>query len=222
MSVRNTIVGLFLGLAAATLQAEVPEMRVYDIDIQYRNEIHDALWSLLSPPGGPFGVVKLLPTGQLLVASDAKTHEQIARVLKDIETGAPSKTPRITLRYWVLAGIDGRPPAKLPPMLDPVVDQLQAVHGELNYEIIDSVSVTGQSGSRSEVENSRLSVSQTVWTDGSSIDAQIEFAHKDQDTRQTITGSFSMGPGEFLVLSERTLDSDRKTLLFYVVHWPGN
>ena len=75
---------LLLGLGMTT--GALAEMRTYDVDARYRQEVYTALRGVLSPEGAksPEGRVQLLPTGQLLIDTSAEMHAQVAAVLESI------------------------------------------------------------------------------------------------------------------------------------------
>jgi hypothetical protein len=87
-----------------------------------------------------------LPNGQLLVEAPADVHEELANVLKAIAERAPksAETVRTTLQYWALAATAGAPDAdnqSLQP-LQPVLAQLERLHGPLGFEVADRAALT--------------------------------------------------------------------------------
>jgi hypothetical protein len=146
---------LALLLVAATASADTA---VYDLDAKNAKEIADALGRVLTAqcavvPNTVLNVnpnmckVELLPTGQLLVAAPAASQAQIATVIKAIAARDAAPAPRVTLQYWVIYGAPGKA-AAADASLKPhgaVVQQLERMHGDLGFSVLDSTSlVTGR------------------------------------------------------------------------------
>ena len=88
------------------------DLRTYDVDFQYRNEVYEALRNLLAHyPGtmttGSYGTVQLLPSGQILVNATPETLEQVDQLLRAIRARPAAATPRVSLRYWAVLGTRG-------------------------------------------------------------------------------------------------------------------
>jgi len=209
---------LLLALSAAA-QAEI---RAYDVDERYRNEVFEALESILGPrPGmGPAGKVSMLPTGQILVDTDPDRHTEIQGVLDAIAQSEPLEPPSVSLRYWVLSGMpaalyDGN---RLPPILADVAAELEAAHGDLDLSVIDSATLVGAPGFTAVSQSETLEISQNVKPAGSRINADISLqsAYLELHVRATLS------PGEFLVLGESPYrdENDQRGLVAFVVHWP--
>src|SRR5688572_29568249 len=78
------------------------DLKTFDVDPQYRQEIYAALQRILTPGGFPTqGRVEVLPSGQLLVNASAETLVQVEQVLQTIRNRPPAAaTPRANLSYW--------------------------------------------------------------------------------------------------------------------------
>ena len=89
------------------------DLKTYDVDPQYQQEIFTALRSVLEPQGLlPAGRVQLLPSGQILVNADADTLKQVEQVMQAVRTKSVAATPRVALRYWgVFAALTKSPDA---------------------------------------------------------------------------------------------------------------
>jgi hypothetical protein len=125
------------------------DLKTYDVDPQYRQEIYSALKQMLDPTGNPLvpsqGRVELLPTGQLLVNASPETIAQLDTVLQAIRTSAVAPTPRAQLRYWAVFGSRApaaQPPGTAPPnILDDVLAELERLHGELMFRVIGTAAL---------------------------------------------------------------------------------
>src|SRR5215203_1499284 len=75
------------------------DLKTYDVDPQYRQEIYAALQRILSPQGQPTnGRVELLPSGQILVNASPETLQSVEQVLQSIRNRpAAAATPRANL-----------------------------------------------------------------------------------------------------------------------------
>ena len=82
------------------------DLKTFDVDPQYRQEIYAALQRILTPGGFPTqGRVELLPSGQLLVNASPETLVQVEQVLQTIRNRpAAAATPRADLSYWAVLG----------------------------------------------------------------------------------------------------------------------
>jgi hypothetical protein len=88
------------------------DLRTYDVDPQYRQELYSALRSILDPTGitmKAYGRVELLPSGQILVNASPETLVQVEAVLQAIRARPVTPTPRAALRYWAVLGSRTRP-----------------------------------------------------------------------------------------------------------------
>jgi hypothetical protein len=244
----RTLAPLGLMLVVATAFADTV---AYDLDAKNAKEIADALGHVLlaqcisGPSNNPVTnqsmcIVELLPTGQLLVEAPAASQAQVAAVLKAIAARNAAPTPRITLQYWVIYGAPGKPSAAdaaLKP-LGAVVQQLERAHGDLGFSVLDTTSLTTQSGSSGGTRGGTLNVDQTPRASGDDLDltARLEFAPKPifPDLNVNLSVRVTIKKGEFVVLGERTaveihsgeqakdlpVDIRQKSgMLFFVVHW---
>jgi hypothetical protein len=240
---RLPAIGLLL-LISSNVFAEV---RVYDVDSQYRQEVFLALSKVLIPdptqvvgPSASYGRVQLLPSGQLLVDAGPQTHAQVEMVLKAIKARPTTAAPRVSLHYWAVLGVKpgtdvSRTPGgtQPPPGLQTVLSELKQYHGQLDFRVIGTAAVVTESGEPGGVEGKPLSVSQQAYVQGQSLSANIgiklsmrrdptafappEIEVGELEVRATVER------GEFLVLGESTQDGNGLVgTLFYIVHWPEN
>ena len=242
----HTLAPLGLWLVAATASADTV---IYDLDAKNAKAIAEALGHVLTAQcsSGPKDTVtnqamcrvELLPTGQLLVEAPAASQAQVAAVLKAIAARDAAPAPRVTLQYWVLYGIPGKPDAadaSLKP-LGAVLQQLERVHGELRFSVLDNVNITTQSGASGSSHGGSLNIDETVRAGGDDLDliARLNFAPRPllADLNVNLSVSVTIKRGEFVVLGERTAvevgrDEQNKNLpdvrqkpgmLFFVVNW---
>lgn len=234
---------LALVLVVGTASADTS---LYDLPAKNAKEIAEALGHVLTAqctsnngatnPG--MCRVELLPTGQLLVEAPAASQAQVAAVLKAITARSAAPAPRATLQYWVIYGAPGKSDASdgsLKP-LNAVVQQLKRVHGELGFSVLDTVSITTQSGTSGGSRGGSLNVNETLHASGDDLDlsASLQFAPRPLfgDLNVNLSVSVTIKRGEFVVLGERTavevqgepgkgdLDVRQKPgMLFFVVNW---
>ena len=99
-----------VALALLIATAARADLRTFDVDPQYQQEVFAALTDVLTPDPQQglimeaHGRVELLPSGQILVNADAATLEQVERVLQAIRSRPAEAAPRATLRYWAVLG----------------------------------------------------------------------------------------------------------------------
>jgi hypothetical protein len=170
-----------LGLAPAlVLSANAwADLKTYDVDPQYRQEIYSVLKEILAPQGQPTnGRVELLPSGQILVNASAETLEQVDQVLQTIRNRPAAPTPRADLSYWAVLGSRAsvaNPPGTAPPAaLNDVLDELRRLHGDLQFRVIGSAALATESGQPGRVSGMALEVEQTVYVQGDALNAEIE------------------------------------------------
>ena len=232
MRIRLAAIGLVL-LIASNAWAD---LRTYDVDFQYRQEVLMALRSVLVevpadtvPNAGRYGRVQLLPSGQLLVEAAPDTLEQVEQVIRAIKTHPVAPAPRVSLRYWVLIGTGAgvNAPAQnttpVPGMLTGVLDELKRAHGELTFRVLGTAAVASESGQPGGVNGVVLNVRQSAYMQGQTLNAQINLDLAPY--KSSIAVSATLARGEFLVLGENTLQFFGAGLdgtLFYIVHWPEN
>ena len=181
MLLRTLALGGFL-LAATAARAEI---QVYEVDAQISAEVvsalNDALQKQCAGIAGKQCSARLLPSGQLLVEAPTETHGQIAAVLKAVAAHRAGPAPRVTLRYWVVVGTAGAASAadakRAPPAaLQPVLQQLERVHGDLQFNVAGTAAVTsdGTSGAPAVANGGPLEVSQSARAVGDSLTASCQ------------------------------------------------
>ena len=210
------------------------EVRLYDAPPRNGDEIAKALATMLDfqCSGNVKCTARLIPTGQILIEAPAETHQQIADVLKAIASRDAAPTPRVTLRYWVVSGVPGKldDPAAL-KQIAPVVGQLKRLHGDLGLALVDSASLSTESGNFAKLGGSSpLEVEQNVRVNGRSLSADIKLEfHESHDEQPPFADelrvSATIEAGQFLVLGERAYRGSDQAgaplgTLFYIVHWP--
>lgn len=216
----------------AALHAEV---RIYDAPPRNGDEIVKALDTMLDAQckSAAYGCeARLLPTGQILIEAPAEAHEQIAEVLKAIANRDVPATPRVTLRYWVVSGVQGKADANQPGLkeLTPVLAQLERLHGDLGFTLVDSVTLSTESGNVAQLGGtSPLEVEQSVRVNGSSLSANIklefhELPEQEPPFADELRVSATIEAGKFLVLGERAYRGAGQSgtplgTLFYIVRW---
>jgi hypothetical protein len=206
------------------------DLRTYDVDFQYRQEVYSALRSLLWATtdtirvGNTYGRVELLPSGQILVNADTATLQQVEQLLIELRKHPPSQTPRVTVRYWAVLGtpsdLTANAPANraLPPVLGDVLAEIRRVHGNLAFRVLGTAAVTSESGQDGGVNGTPLNVSQTAHVQGDTLNAEIRMQLSPVGQLNVRT---SLKRGEFVVLGENTQQGgDLDGTLFYIVNWP--
>ena len=223
-------------LAASTARAD---LKTYDVDPQYRQEIYAALQSILSNNGPALGVtaqgrVELLPTGQILVNAPPGALEQVEAVLASIRSRPVQATPRVELRYWAVLGSRGTNAAargSTPPALQPVLTELESLQGDLTFRVIGSAALTTDSGQHGSVEGTVLSVAQTTYAQGETLSADLEIeVHSMLPTIDESLPAYAslevnatLKRGEFVVLGGSELQgAGLQGPVFFIVHWPEN
>jgi hypothetical protein len=170
------------------------DLKVYDVDPQYRQEIFAALQRILNPQGQPTnGRVELLPSGQLLVNASPDTLASVDLVLQTIRNSpAAAATPRANLNYWAVFGnrsAVANPPGTAPPSsLGDVLGELERLHGDLQFRVIGSAALATESGQQGQVSGMALEVEQTVFVQGDALNAAIDM---------TLEGRVAVPPAEF-------------------------
>ena len=221
----KTIIQLSLICLLLATSPVKAEMQLYDVNFQYRHEVYEALRAILeSDQAGKenYGKVELLPTGQILVDAPDQTQQQVARVIAAIDQHDNEPPPSVTLKYWVVYGGgsgNGTSSAVL-KNLKPVLDDLRKIYGDINFQVLDSLSLVSETGSRAHLSGRRLRVEQRIHFNENQINANIELAYHGPEP-QNLGVKVSLKRGEFLVLGESTIqDQDTVGQMFYVVSWP--
>jgi len=224
MKLRLTaLIGLFLLAGTA-----VADTVVYELDAKNAREIKEALNVVLAAqcqqPG--FGSnpnacrAELLPTGQLLVTAPDAVQQQVGGVLKTIAARNAAPTPRVTLQYWVIYGEARKPDAADAALkqLDSVVQQLKRTHSDLGFSVLDSASLTTQSGTVAKAGGGALQISERVSANADSVNVSLQLTFT---PAQALNLEVTIRRGEYLVLGERSAgEPDKPGKLFFVVHWP--
>jgi hypothetical protein len=221
------------------------DLKTYDVDPQYQQEIFTALRSVLEPQGLlPAGRVQLLPSGQILVNADADTLKQVEQVMQAVRTKSVAATPRVALRYWgVFAALTKSPDANRigsapPAVLNDVLSELRKLHGDATFRVIGTAAVTTTSGQLGQVRGTTLSVEQTAYVQGDTLNANISMELAGPllapPPGPIVTVPFGAGNvpfgnlrlsttlkrGEFVVLGENHVQAGQiDGPVFFIVHW---
>jgi hypothetical protein len=210
------------------------DLRTYDVDPQYRQEVYTALHDVLAPAGNSSptqGRVELLPSGQILVNAAPETLQQIEAVLQAIRARPVEATPRAELRYWAVLGNRGQngnaPGASPPNVLDEVLAELKRTHGDLSFRVIGTATLLTESGQPGNISGATLEIAQTTFVQGDFLNAIIGI-----NLEGTAEGGdrFPVGDlrvrtplrrGDFVVLGQSEVDEGGfDGPVFFVVHWP--
>lgn len=231
---------LFIALSLLISSSAWADLRTFDIEPQYQQEVFAALTDVLTPDPAQglimdaHGRVELLPSGQILVNASAETLEQVEQVLQAIRARSVASAPRASLRYWALLGASGQPAntantpgTPVPTALNDVLAELRRIHGQLTFRVVGAAALVTQSGQRGNVDGT-LSVTQMAHIQGDTLNADIEMV-LEGETPPPIVGRVELGSltlrtslkrGEFVVLGESQLQGGRfDGLVFYIVHW---
>ena len=220
------------------------DLKTFDVDPQYQQG------DLRGAPKDPrparlsatYGRVELLPSGQILVNASPETLEQVEQVLQAIRTRSVAAARRACdLRYWAVLGTraqcgaantigtTGRRAA-----LNDVLAELRRLHGDLTFRVIGTAAVATNSGQYGEVSGTTLSVEQTAYVQGDTLNAEIsmELSSGRRSSAADRSGGIPdwqrracvrrLRRGEFVVLGESHVQSARHGLegpVFYIVHW---
>lgn len=224
---------LLLGLGMTT--GALAEMRTYDVEARYRQEVYSALVGVLSSQGPmpPVGRVQLLPTGQLLIDTSAEMHAQVAAVLESIKNHRVEATPRVTLRYWAVLGTKASPQdsgigagKEVPAILSNVLDELRRVHGNLAFRLYGNATLVSDSGQRGGLSGDTLRISQLAYVQQSMLNVELSISFEYsvvlgqfrgsgdgqsnpfntvQRFQQGVNLDTSLKPNEFVVVGENTI-----------------
>jgi hypothetical protein len=232
--------------ALATLLLLIPsaalaDLRTFDVDPRYRQEVYEALQGVLvNNPGmaagglARYGSLELLPSGQILIEAQPETLVQVEAVLAAIAARPVAPAPRVALRYWVVLGTRGGAAAAnalgtpAPTMLNDVLTELRGIHGELTFRVIGAAAVASVSGRKGEVGGTTLRVEQTAYAQGDTLEADIRMlAQSSRPEDRFRVGDLvvrtTLHRGEFVVIGEGELqEGGIEGQVFYIVHWPEN
>lgn len=231
--IRLLAIGLFV-LFSGNAWAD---LRTFDVDPQYGQEIFNALQNILNPTGNDQvptqGRVQLLPSGQIVVNASPETLQQVEQVLQTIRARRVAAAPRIELRYWAVLGsraaVANPPGTATPSALGPVLAELERVHGDLTFRVIGMAAVATDSGQSGEVEGTTLDVSQRVYVQADSLNAQIrmnlrsigQLGSPEAKVRGEVGVQTTLRRGEFVVLGQSELvGAGLDGPVFFIVHWP--
>jgi hypothetical protein len=218
------------------------DLRTFDVDPQYQQEVFAALRRILTPDEGKIpavnGRVEQLPSGQILVNADAATLEQVEKVLQGMRARPPAATPQATLRYWAVFGSTGAertanaPNPPMPPALRAVLEEVQRIHGNLTFRVLGTAALATSSGQLGEADGWPLSVEQTVYVQGNTLNASISMELTGNAPNSVgnsrignLTVRTNLERGEFVVLGEShvvfpgSAGQFERGPVFYVVHW---
>jgi hypothetical protein len=223
------------------------ELKVYDVDAQYRQEVFAALRGVLEAVHGG-GPVQLLPTGQLLINATPEMHEQVAAVLRAVSEYDADPVPRVTLQYWLVLGTsESAGNTDTPTMLRGVLDEIRQVHGPLSFRVLSNATLVTDSGRQGE-NNGGLQVHQLAYVQGTTLNVELRIGYEFQVVTGQVQGgaetnpfqtvqreyqgiqlNTSMARDEFVVVGENTIGTnivgpgatDEDGTVFYIVHWPA-
>lgn len=227
-----------IGLCLLFTSTAWAELKTYDVDPQYRQEVYASLLRILDPAGpgingGSYGRVQLLPSGQLLVNAPPATLQQVEMVLQAIRNRPAPAAPRVELRYWAVLGsrVTTNPPGTPPPSaLNDVLAEMKRSQGDLTFRVLGSAAVTSESGQTGEVDGMTLEVEQTAYVQGDNLNATIAMSLKVGGSEREnawfqsgeVTVRTTLRRGEFVVLGQGDATGALDGLVFFIVHWPAN
>jgi hypothetical protein len=238
-------------LALSIASTAWADLRTYDVPPQDQQEIYNALVQILNPDGpdlGAYGKVQVLASGQLVVNAPPKTLDQVELVLQAIRARPVAAAPRVELQYWAVVGsrpaaanaagtaqpraqVDvtllsrGNPGTPPPSALNEVLAEIKRVHGDLQFRVLGTTSLTTQSGQHGEIGGSPLRVEQTTFVQGDTLNARIEMllssTTQNGPPPNRIEVGTSLRRGEFVVLGQSELvGGGFDGPVFFIVHWP--
>jgi hypothetical protein len=208
------------------------DLRTFDVQPEHQEEVYNALREVLSVASSTSGKVERLPTGQLIVNASSETLDQVEQVLQAIRNRPASAAPRADLSYWAVLGSRRGPAAANPPgapvpgFLNDVLGELQRMHGDLEFRVLGTASLTTQSGQFGEIAGTTLRVGQRAFVQGETLNAEIELVSQALDpfkTPNTVNVRTAVRAGEFVVLGQAEVTGDGGLVrpIFFIVHWPA-
>lgn len=227
---RFRILLVLLGLLSAS--KALADLQIYEVDSQYREEVFRALRGVLTPENGLVaGQIQMLPTGQILIDTNAQRHGQIAAILEEIASYQAEATPRVMLRYWAVLGsheaqqnLPATAETAVPPVLSDVLAELERVHGDLEFRLIGNASLVSESGQEGNLSGNPLTIRQTARVQGSTLNASLSIDYRytaiigqyqgnegaqpfttQQMFQQSIRIDTSIAANEFVVVGESTV-----------------
>ena len=236
-----------VALALSIASTAWADLRTYEVPPQDQQEIYNALVQILTPGQtdlGAYGKVQVLASGQLVVNAPPATLDQVERVLQAIRARPVAAAPRVELQYWAVVGsrpaaanaagrqqvevsVVGTNPGTPPPSaLNEVLAEIKRVHGDLQFRVLGTASLTTQSGQRGEVGGQPLRIEQTTFVQGETLNARIEMTLQfplkpDAPAPNKIEVGTSLRRGEFVVLGQSELvGGGLDGPVFFIVHWP--
>lgn len=229
---------LTVALALLISSTAWAELKTYDVDPQFRQEVYTALARILNQAGGvaggSYGQVQLLPSGQLLVNAPPETLQQVEQVLQAIRNRPAAAAPRADLHYWAVLGshaaVANPPGTPTPSSLGDVLTELERLHGDLQFRVIGSASLATESGQEGRVGGMALGVEQTVYVQGDSLNGRIKMSLQGRLPNGTGVPEFNIGSievrtplrrGEYVVLGQSELvGGGLDGPVFFIVNWP--
>ena len=121
----------------------------------------------------------------------------------------------------------------VPSVLNDVLAELERMHGDLTFRVIGTAALATESGQKGEISGPTLSVEQTAYVQGDTLNADIRMILQARvggpagpaptSSIGNLTVRTTLGRGQFVVVGENAaqgggLDGP----VFYIVHWPAN
>jgi hypothetical protein len=235
----------FFGLTLLISSNAWADLRAFEVDFQYRQEVLEALRGVLvDNPNiaregfAAYGHVELLPGGQILVEAAPETLVQIDAVIRSISARPVVATPRVSLRYWAVLGsraqgnVGDEIGTPVPSVLNDVLAELERMHGDLTFRVIGTAALATESGQEGEISGPTLSVAQTAYVQSDTLNADIRMVLQGVvgpagPAADSSIGNLSvrttLGRGQFVVVGENAVrGGGLDGPVFYIVHWPPN
>jgi hypothetical protein len=158
------------------------------------------------------------PSNTLVVTAPRNVHLGIQALVKDLIARGPVTAPEsVSVNYWILlarpleAGATESPVRIAPDqrsrmeILEPVLDQIAAVQGPLEYHLLEQLQLSSADANQSSDLRGRLvSVSQRVMDDGragwlADIDISMSGSH---GVLHNVRSRVRLEPGKFVILGQ--------------------